>query len=174
MWTIDDIGDQTGRVALVTGASGGVGRETARALARRGATVVLAGRDRTRTAAAAAHIGPAAQALPLDLADLSSVRSAAREFLTRHDRLDLLINNAGVMVPPFGRTTDGFETQLGVNHLGHFALTGLLLDRLRATPSARVVTVSSNAHKRGTVDLDDLWSESERLTGVSYALALSR
>ncbi|WP_433204625.1 oxidoreductase [Dactylosporangium sp. CS-047395] len=136
MWSIDDIGDQSGRVALVTGASGGIGREVARALEQRGAIVAAPGRHE------------------LDLGDLASVRAYAGGF--PHDRLDLLVNNAGLMIPPFGLTTDGFETQIGVNHLGHFALTGLLLGRLLAAPAARVVTVSSNAHKRGAVDLADL------------------
>ncbi|MEU7874066.1 SDR family NAD(P)-dependent oxidoreductase [Dactylosporangium sp. NPDC049140] len=136
MWSIDDIGEQTGRVALVTGARGGIGLEVARALAGRGATVVTPGRAE------------------LDLGDLASVRAFAGGF--PHERLDLLVNNAGVMIPPFGLTADGFETQIGVNHLGHFALTGLLLDRLLATPGSRVVTVSSNGHKRGAIDLADL------------------
>ncbi|GAA3287499.1 SDR family NAD(P)-dependent oxidoreductase [Dactylosporangium vinaceum] len=136
MWSIDDIGDLTGRVALVTGARGGIGREVATVLRGRGATVLTPGRAE------------------LDLGSLASVRAFAAAFAP--DRLDLLVNNAGLMIPPFGLTADGFETQIGVNHLGHFALTGLLLDRLLATPGSRVVTVSSNAHKRGVVDLDDL------------------
>ncbi|MFI5910495.1 SDR family NAD(P)-dependent oxidoreductase [Dactylosporangium sp. NPDC051541] len=136
MWSVDDIGDLTGRVALVTGASGGIGRETAQVLRGRGATVLAPGRDE------------------LDLGDLASVRAFAAGF--PHERLDLLVNNAGLMIPPYGLTADGFETQIGVNHLGPFALTGLLLDRLLAAPGARVVTVSSNGHKRGVIDLDDL------------------
>ncbi|HTJ34670.1 MAG TPA: oxidoreductase [Dactylosporangium sp.] len=152
MWTIDQIGDQTGRVALITGANTGVGYQTALALARRGARVVLACRDEQRGRAAAARIGAGAEVRRLDLASLASIRA----FELGHDRLDLLVNNAGVMIPPYGLTGDGFETQIGVNHLGHFALTGLLLDRLLATPGSRVVTVSSNAHKRGVIDLDDL------------------
>lgn len=151
-WTLDDIADQHGRVALVTGANTGIGLVTARVLAARGATVVLGCRDLHKARAAF----PGADLLRLDLASLASVRAAAAEFRTRYERLDLLVNNAGLMIPPYGRTADGFESQLGTNHLGHFALTRLLLDRLCDTPGSRVVTVSSNVHRRGTVDFADL------------------
>jgi NAD(P)-dependent dehydrogenase (short-subunit alcohol dehydrogenase family) len=143
--------DQSGRTAVVTGANSGLGFETARVLAEHGATVILACRDVARGEAAAARIGGPGPVLVqhLDLGSLASVRAAASEIHTRHQRLDLLINNAGVMMPPPGQTADGFELQFGVNHLGHFALTGLLLDLLLAAGGARVVTVSSNGHRAG-------------------------
>jgi NAD(P)-dependent dehydrogenase (short-subunit alcohol dehydrogenase family) len=148
MWTIPP---QTGRTVLITGATSGLGLRTAQELAERGATVVVAGRE---PAQIAERLG--GEALRLDLGDLASVRAAAAEFKERHDRLDLLVNNAGLMIPPYGRTRDGFELQFGVNHLGHYALTGLLLDRLARGSAPRVVTVSSNAHRRGTIRFDDL------------------
>jgi NAD(P)-dependent dehydrogenase (short-subunit alcohol dehydrogenase family) len=160
-WTDDDIPAQTERTAVVTGANTGIGYETARALAHKGAHVILACRSRSKGAAAAARItaedprGDVAFAA-LDLADLDTVRAFAGELASAHERLDLLINNAGVMVPPESTTKQGFELQFGVNHLGHFALTGLLLPVLRATPGARVVTVSSAAHRMGAVNFDDL------------------
>ncbi|MDH6227079.1 oxidoreductase [Streptomyces sp. MJP52] len=161
-WTASQIPDQSGRVAVVTGANGGLGLVTALELARRGAEVVLACRDvaRGREAAAGIEAGvPAARVdvARLDLADLASVRAFADAF--PHDRLDLLVNNAGVMALPHRTTADGFETQFGVNHLGHFALTGLLLPRVLATPGARVITVSSFAHVLGNIDIHDLNSE---------------
>jgi NAD(P)-dependent dehydrogenase (short-subunit alcohol dehydrogenase family) len=160
-WTAADIPAQTGKLALVTGSNSGIGFEAARILAQRGATVVLAcrgeskaneARSRILTAQPDAEIIP----MPLDLADLDSVRAFAQAFAARFDRLDLLINNAGVMMPPASTTKQGFELQFGVNHLGHFALTGLLLDRLRASPRARVVNVSSQAHRQGIIDFDDI------------------
>ncbi|MEZ4454698.1 MAG: oxidoreductase [Nannocystaceae bacterium] len=160
-WTQHDIPDQTGKVALVTGANSGIGLETARELARRGAHVILACRSRDRAEAALQDLeaslpGATFEFMALDLADLDQVRAFAEAFRARFDRLDLLINNAGVMVPPASTTKQGYELQLGVNHLGHFALTGLLLDRLLATPGARVVNVSSMAHRSGKMDFDDL------------------
>ncbi|MEY2232898.1 MULTISPECIES: oxidoreductase [Streptomyces] len=155
------IPDQSGRSAVVTGANSGIGYVTARELARRGASVVLACRSAARGRAAVIRLraevpGARAEFLPLDLADLASVREFAAAYGQRHASLDLLINNAGVMALPYGRTVDGFETQLGVNHLGHFALTGLLLSRLRAAaPGARIVNVSSGFHVLGRIDPDD-------------------
>ncbi len=163
-WSEADIPDQTGRTAIVTGANSGIGYETARALAAKGARVVLAcrseekGRDAVRRVLGAVPNADA-RTEKLDLGSLASVRSFAEKFSADSSRLDLLVNNAGVMVPPFGRTTDGFETQFGTNHLGHFALTGLLLPCLRAAPKARVVSVSSLAHFQGRIDFDDLQSE---------------
>ncbi|MBI2706612.1 MAG: SDR family NAD(P)-dependent oxidoreductase [Actinobacteria bacterium] len=130
-WTAADIADQRGRTAVITGANTGVGYETALALAAAGALTVLACRDRTRANDAAERIRPqcpdaTVEVLPLDLADLAAVRAAAEEAHDRFERIDLLINNAGVMVPPLTRTADGFELQLGVNHLGHFAFTALV------------------------------------------------
>ncbi|MEV6775720.1 oxidoreductase [Streptomyces syringium] len=159
-WTAHDIPDQSGRTAVVTGANSGIGYITARELARRGARVVLACRDATRGKAAEERVraeAPGADVVfaPLDLADLASVRAFAADLTD--DRLDLLINNAGVMALPQRRTVDGFEMQFGTNHLGHFALTGLLLPRLReAGHGARVVTVSSGLHFLSTVDPRDL------------------
>src|ERR1700733_13188329 len=156
------IPDQQGRIAIITGANSGIGLEAARELARAGARVVLACRDTGKGDEAAQSIlsdVPAAQldVEALDLASLDSVRAFAE--LYPHDRLDLLINNAGVMASPQRQTADGFELQLGTNPLGHFALTGRLLGKLLATPAARVVTVSSTAHKFGRIDFDDLQSE---------------
>jgi NAD(P)-dependent dehydrogenase (short-subunit alcohol dehydrogenase family) len=157
-----EIPDQHGRIALVTGANSGIGLEAAQTLAQAGARVIMACRDTDKGEAAATTIRravPAAEldVAKLDLASLDSVRAFAEGY--PHERLDLLINNAGVMVPPYRKTADGFELQLGTNHLGHFALTGLLLERLLATPRARVVNVSSTAHKFGRIDFDDLQSE---------------
>jgi NAD(P)-dependent dehydrogenase (short-subunit alcohol dehydrogenase family) len=155
-----DVPDQGGRTAVVTGANSGIGFETARVLAEHGATVILACRDVTRGEAAAARIGgPGPVAVQhLDLGSLTSVRTAASEIHDRHQRLDLLINNAGLMMPPYGTTSDGFERQFGTNHLGHFALTGLLLDLLLPTAGSRVVTVSSNMHRAGRLNIADLQS----------------
>ncbi|MFD7703725.1 oxidoreductase [Streptomyces caelestis] len=148
-WSVAHIPDQAGRIALVTGASGGVGRETARVLAARGAHVVLACRNAERGRAVASWIGGSTEVLELDLASLDSVRRAAGRVRDRHGRLDLLVNNAAVMLPPHRHTHDGFEVHLGVNHLGHFALTGLLLDLMTGVAGSRVVTVSSLAHRVG-------------------------
>ena len=153
--------DLTGQVAIVTGANSGIGLETARELARKGALVVMAVRDAGRGDAAAEDVRRSVsdarvEVSRLDLADLSSVADFVAAFGRDHDKLDLLINNAGVMVCPYGRTRDGFEQQIGVNHLGHFALTASLVDKLAAAPSARVVTVSSLAHRRGRIVPDDL------------------
>lgn len=160
-WTLDHIPDQSGRTALVTGANSGLGWQTAYGLARAGATVLLACRDTTRGQDAARRISERVQAarvsvVALDLADLASIRRAAESVETP---LDLLVNNAGVMALPYRQTADGFEMQLGTNHLGHFALTGLLLPALTATPTPRVVTVSSAAHAIGKINFDDLQSE---------------
>ncbi len=163
-WTPADIPDQSGRVSIVTGANSGLGQSTARELARAGASVVLAVRDRGKGEEAAGRIRaavPGAQlsVAPLDLADLSSVREFAGRVADAHDRLDLLVNNAGIMAAPRRLTKDGFESQFGTNHLGHFALTGLLLPALLAAPAPRVVTVSSHLHRRGTMRFDDLQGE---------------
>jgi NAD(P)-dependent dehydrogenase (short-subunit alcohol dehydrogenase family) len=163
-WTVEDIPDQRGRVALVTGANSGLGFQTARALAGKGASVLMACRNQEKGAEALArvkaeHPDAKAELLELDLADLSSVRRAANDALARHERLDLLINNAGVMAIPHRTTADGFEMQFGTNHLGHFALTGLLLDRILSTEDSRVVSVSSGAHRIGRMNFDDLQGE---------------
>jgi NAD(P)-dependent dehydrogenase (short-subunit alcohol dehydrogenase family) len=153
--------DLTGRRVLVTGASTGLGEETARALAARGASVTLAVRDLHRGAAAMQRIRdavggqPDLELRPLDLASLASVREFAAGFLDAHERLDVLVNNAGLMACPFGRTVDGFELQFGTNHLGHFLLAQLLAPVLVATAPARVVSLSSRGHSFADVDLDD-------------------
>ncbi|WP_409436228.1 SDR family NAD(P)-dependent oxidoreductase [Mycobacterium sp. SMC-14] len=166
-WTTADIPDQTGRVAVITGANTGLGYETALALAARGAHVVLAVRNLDKGKDAATLIGKrspgASVALQeLDLTSLDSVRTAAAQLRADHDRIDLLINNAGVMWTPKATTEDGFELQFGTNHLGHFAFTGLLLDRLLPVPGSRVVTVSSIGHRiRADIHFDDLqWERS--------------
>ncbi len=162
-WTTHDIPDQHGRTAVITGANTGLGFETAKVLAVRGASVILAVRNLDKGKDAAARIieaaTPGADVSPrrLDLSSLSSVRETAEELRASDERIDLLINNAGVMYTPKGVTADGFETQFGTNHLGHFALTGLLLDRLLTTPGSRVVTVSSIGHRiRARIHFDDL------------------
>jgi NAD(P)-dependent dehydrogenase (short-subunit alcohol dehydrogenase family) len=155
IWSPAHVPDQSGRVALVTGASGGIGLETARVLAARGAHVLLACRSMGRGRAAAARIGGSTEVVRLDLASLDSVREAAARVRGRHERLDLLVNNAGVMFPAYRRTEDGFEAHFGVNHLGHFALTGLLLDLMTAVPDSRIVTVASLAHRAGLGVLDE-------------------
>jgi NAD(P)-dependent dehydrogenase (short-subunit alcohol dehydrogenase family) len=187
-WSTRDIHDQSGRVAVVTGANSGIGLVTARELARAGARVVMAVRDTERGEQAASGVRPTAAAevevMELDLADLSSVRSFAEAFGERHGGLDLLVNNAGVMALPHRHTADGFEMQFGTNHLGHFALTGLLLPGLRSRPDARVVTVSSGAHKLGKIDFDDLQGErryqkwkaysQSKLANLLFAIELGR
>jgi NAD(P)-dependent dehydrogenase (short-subunit alcohol dehydrogenase family) len=166
-WTTDDIPDQTGRVAVITGANTGLGYETALALAEHGAHVVLAVRnvDKGKDAAALIHKSRPNADLALqelDLTSLDSIRAAAEQLRASHDHIDLLINNAGVMYPPKSTTKDGFELQFGTNHLGHFAFTGLLLDRLLPVAGSRVVTVSSMGHRiRADIHFDDLqWEHS--------------
>lgn len=159
-WTPDRVPRLDGRTFVITGANSGLGFETARLLARAGGRVVLACRSREKSEAALAQLraqAPGAELsfAPLDLASLQSVRACAAGLLDRLDRIDALINNAGVMALPLRRTADGFEMQLGTNHLGHFALTGLLFARLRDRAPSRVVTVSSVAHRSGVIDLAD-------------------
>jgi NAD(P)-dependent dehydrogenase (short-subunit alcohol dehydrogenase family) len=190
-WTTAQIPDQHGRVAIVTGANSGLGLVTARELARHGASVVLACRDTEKGARAAREIEAAApraqlELSELDLSSLASVESFSANFRSTHgsEGFDLLINNAGVMAPPRRETMDGFELQLGTNHLGHFALTGRLLGALEGHADARVVTLSSNAHKMGHIELDDLQSEhgyrrwsaygQSKLANLMFALELDR
>lgn len=160
-WNSRNIPDQKGRVAIVTGSSSGIGLETARVLADKNATVIIAVRNQEKGKAAAKKITGENQnadieIMALDLADLASIRNFADTFKNKYPRLDLLINNAGVMIPPYAKTTDGFELQFGTNYLGHFALTGLLINRLKKTSGSRVVNVSSMAHKMGKIDFNDL------------------
>jgi NAD(P)-dependent dehydrogenase (short-subunit alcohol dehydrogenase family) len=164
-WTASNVPDQTGRTAVITGANTGIGFEAAAVLAARGASVVLAVRNLDKGKDAAARIAAATPGADvtiqrLDLSSLDSVRSAAAELTAHHDKIDLLINNAGVMYTPRSTTADGFELQFGTNHLGHFALTGLLLDRLLPVPGSRVVTISSVGHRiRARIHFDDLQLE---------------
>lgn len=173
-WTEDDIPDLTGRVALVTGANAGLGFETTRALAAHGAHVVMACRNADKAAAAEAAFNahsPAGsvEVLLTDMADLDSIAGSAAQFLAAHDRLDLLINNAGIMATPHATTAQGFEAQFGVNHLGHFALTALLLPTLISTgDGTRVVNVSSNGHRMGKMDFDDLMAEKKYRPWTAY------
>jgi NAD(P)-dependent dehydrogenase (short-subunit alcohol dehydrogenase family) len=163
-------------VVLITGANSGIGFEAAREFARHGARTILACRSLDKAEAALGQLQaevpvPAAEVMLLDLASLDSVRRFADEFTERNDRLDVLVNNAGIMMNPYTQTTDGFESQFGTNHLGHFALTGLLLDRLLTTPNSRVVTVSSGGHRMGRMDFDNLMFEQG---GYSPARAYGR
>ena len=186
-WTAEQIPDQSGRTAIVTGANSGLGLVTARELARKGARVVMACRNMAKGEAALAEVRAAApgadpQLAELDLSSLESVRALAAAH--RDSPLDLLVNNAGVMAPPRGETADGFELQLGTNHLGHFALTGLLLGAMREREDARVVTLTSGAHRIGSIALDDLQSErgykrwraygQSKLANLIFALELDR
>jgi len=188
-WTADSIPDQSGRIAIVTGATSGLGLWCARALAKRGAEVVLAVRNTARGEAVAAEIRAASAGAKLtvsalDLASLASVRDFAARSADTLPRIDLLLNNAGLGMQPVRHVTkDGFEQQFGVNHLGHFALTGLLTPVLLRAPAPRVVTVSSMAHRRGAMAWDDLQSEKSysgrpaynqsKLANLMFALELA-
>ena len=167
-WTTADIPDQSGRTAVITGANTGLGFETAKALAEKGAHVVIAVRNTTKGDQAAARISGDVEVQELDLTSLASINAAADALKSRFDKIDLLINNAGVMTTPKDTTKDGFELQFGTNHLGHFALTGLLLDALLDVDGARIVTVSSNGHKMGgAIHWDDLqWERSYSRMGA--------
>ena len=172
-WTAADIPDQTGQTAVVTGANSGIGLIAARELARAGATVVMACRDQGKGEDAIAELrkevpGAEPQLRRLDLASLASVREFATAVSGQHGSIDLLVNNAGVMATPRRETADGFELQLGTNHLGHFALTGLLLQRLNAGPEPRVVTVTSTAHRTGRINFDDLQGEKRYFRWAAY------
>jgi len=189
-WTPADVPDLSGQTVIVTGANSGIGKEATRLFAENGADVVMACRSVPRGRAAAdelraAGVRGALSVRELDLANLDSVRSFAEGVLADHDRIDVLSNNAGVMAIPRSETSDGFETQFGVNHLGHFALTGHLLDRLIETDGdTRVVTQSSGMHERGTIDFEDLHGERDygkwdayaqsKLANVLFAYELQR
>ncbi len=172
-WTSADIPEQRGRIVVVTGANSGLGLIDSRELARAGARVVMACRNTQKGEDAARRIRgevPSADVdvVALDLADLSSARAFASQIEGEYDHVDLLINNAGVMAPPRRVTKDGFESQFGTNHLGHFALTGLLLGRLLAAPEPRVVTESSGAHRIGRINFDDLQGERRYIRWLAY------
>ena len=163
-WTVANMPDLTGKVIIVTGANSGIGYEAAKEFARKGAQTILACRSLDKAQAALNEIqaelpGAKAEMMPLDLASLESVRQFTAAFQAKYDRLDVLVNNAGIMMVPYGTTEDGFERQLGTNHLGHFALTGLLFDLLVNTPNARVVNVSSGGHRFGEMNFDNLMFE---------------
>ncbi len=188
-WTQQDIPDMTGKVVIITGANSGLGLESTKALAAKGATVVMACRNVRKAEEAKAEVlaaNPAARldVMALDNASLASVRAFADAFKSKYDRLDLLLNNAGVMAIPRALTEDGFEMQLGVNHLAHFALTGLLLDVITATPEARIHSTSSSAAFSGAINLDDLMGEKSygrwtaygqsKLANAAFATELNR
>ncbi len=189
-WTVDDMPDLSGCIAIVTGATSGIGAEAATALAGHGAAVILAVRDtgkgaRTRAAILARHPPAQVEIEPLDMADLASVRAFAARIVESGRAVDLLLNNAGLgLLSRREETRDGFETQFGTNHLGHFALTGRLLPALLRTKAPRVVTISSVAHRRGRIDFDDLQGErhygrtsnyaQSKLANLMFALTLDR
>jgi len=174
-WANSCIPGQVGRTVVVTGSSSGIGFETAKTLAQKGAQVVLACRDSARARGAVARIrseteSARAEAMQLDLASLRSIHSFASAFNAKYKRLDLLVNNAGVMLVPAGRTEDGFERHMGINHLGHFTLTGLILDRLLAAPEGRIVMVSSLAQRLGRIEMGDPMGEERRYSAfAAYA-----
>lgn len=163
-WTTENIPDLTGKVIIITGGNSGIGYEAAKEFARKGAQIILASRNKNKAKAALSRIqteipGSRAEIYQLDLADLKSIKQFTDTFKKKYNRLDVLLNNAGIMMVPYGKTKDGFELQLGTNHLGHFALTGTLIDLLLNTPGARVVNVSSNAHYFGEMDFSNLMYE---------------
>ena len=166
-WNADQIPDQKGRVAIVTGSSSGTGFETARVLTQKNARVIIAVRNQKKGEDAVQKIRAENEkadvsVILLDLADFKSIKDFAATFKKQFSRLDLLINNAGVMMPPYSKTADGFDLQFGTNHLGHFLLTGLLIELLQKTPDSRVVNVSSSAHKYGKLDFHDLQWEKRK------------
>ncbi len=170
-WEVNDIPDQGGKTAVVTGGNSGLGYEVSKSLASKGAQVILACRNLDKGREAIEKIdGDAPQhVMQLDLADLSSIRLFCDEFLKKHQSLHMLFNNAGVMQAPQLRTIDGFELQLGTNHLGHFALTGLLLKRILGTEGSRIITVSSGAHRTGNIDFSDIMKEKKYGRLAAYA-----
>jgi len=174
-WNASMIPDQKGRVIIVTGATSGLGKETARVLAKKNATVVMAIRNVKKGEAVVAEFkkdlpNASFDVRALSLDSLDSIRQFADGIIKSYDRIDVLINNAGVMACPFSKTTDGFEIQMGVNHLGHFALTGLLMPLIQKTPGSRIVATSSQAHRLGDIDFDDLqWKDRKYVTGKAYS-----
>jgi len=166
-WTVENIPDLAGKVIIVTGGNSGLGYESVKAFAAKGAEVIMASRstekgEEARTENLKTSPGAKISVMQLDLGDLESVRNFASAFKERYQKLDVLLNNAGIMIPPYFTTKDGFEGQFGINHLGHFALTGLLMDVILKTEKARIVNVSSGAHKRGEMDFSNLLFENGR------------
>ncbi len=174
-WGHDQIPDQKGRVIIITGSTSGLGKEAARVLAGKGANIIMAVRNKNKGSKVAELIkkryqGAKIEVMKVDLNILESVRAFAKEFENTHSRLDILINNAGIMACPFARTEDGFEIQMGVNHLGHFALTGYLLPLLQRTSGSRIVVTSSIAHKTGDINFDDInWEKRSYNTAKAYS-----
>ena len=165
-WTSVDIPDLMGKIVIVTGANSGIGYESVREFTRKGAEVIVASRDPIKAERSILNIkeeipGAKLEFIELNLANLDSVRKFTEKFKSKYNSLDILLNNAGIMLIPFGKTVDGFENTVGTNYLGHFALTGLLMDRLSTTPGARVVNVASNAHYAGEMDFNNLLFENK-------------
>jgi len=166
-WNTEDIPDQKGKVVVVTGSSSGIGYEAARVLVNKNAEVVIAVRNQQKGDAALNKIksqnsNADVKVMLLDLANLKSIKTFADEYKKKYTQLDLLINNAGVMMPPYGKTNDGFELQFGTNHLGHFALTGHLFELIKNTSNSRIINVSSGAHNWGNIDFSDLTWENRK------------
>ncbi|MDA3860779.1 MAG: oxidoreductase [Melioribacteraceae bacterium] len=166
-WTAENIPNQKGKIVIVTGSSSGIGYEAVRVLANKEAKVIIAVRnlekgENAKTKILAQNKNADVEVMRIDLSDLSSVKLFAEEYKSKFVKLDILINNAGVMIPPYSKTKDGFELQFGTNHLGHFALTLQLIDLIKSTTSSRIVTVSSGAHKFGNINFDDLNWESRK------------
>lgn len=170
-WTAANIGNLTGKVVVVTGANSGIGWEATKVLAEKGAHVVMACRSVDKAKAAQSDLSGSSEVAHLNLASLASIRAFAESFKAKHDKLDILINNAGVMMTPYRKTEDGFEMQFGTNHLGHFALTGWLSEPLLAANKSRVVTVSSGVHTSGTMQWDDLAWESDYGEVDAYSMS---
>lgn len=163
-WTTANIPDMSGKIIIITGANSGLGYESSKALAEKGAEIIFACRSEEKANKAMSELRnsiPEAKLeyMPLDLSNLQSIRAFAKLFGEKYDKLDILMNNAGIMQVPYGKTVDGFERQFGTNHLGHFALTGLLIDYIKKTPNSRVVTMSSGAHTMANIDFDNLQYE---------------
>ncbi len=178
-WTTDDIPDLSGKITIITGANSGIGLEAARELARKGAHIIMACRDIEKAETAKNEIAntipdTTLEIIRLDLADLKSVHRFADEFKAKYQKLDILINNAGIMMAPYGKTKDGFEQQFGINHLGHFALSGLLIDLILKTPHSRIINVSSNAHRLGEIDFENLMYEGGKGYSPTRAYARSK
>jgi len=161
-WTTENIPDLSGKVIIVTGGNSGLGYESVKAFAEKGAEVILTSRSPEKGENAKKEIGKSKGkivVMQLDLSDLNSIRKFSAEFHEKYKQLDVLLNNAGIMTTPYFLTKDGFEAQMGTNHLGHFALTGLLFDVIKKTPKSRIVNVSSSAHKQGKMDFNNLLFE---------------
>ncbi len=179
IWTTDNIPDLAGKIIVITGANSGIGFESAKEFARKGAEVIFACRNKNKAEAAIQKLlaeipGSLLTFIELNLANLQTVRRFTDSFMSRYDRLDILLNNAGIMMVPYGITEDGFERQFGTNHLGHFALTGLLNEYLLQIQGSRVVNVSSNAHYSGSLDFDDLMYQDRNVYSPQRAYSISK